>query len=192
MTEIYTTVSLGLIAAWFIALPFRPILGPAKAVPLGVAIGVLVAVFLRQSMPVLVAVSLLEPMSFGLTALAICSFLRPFMPMLRVAVWEQLALLGGLCVFYASSAGMLSVDLYRHGYDPLTVGGIAVVLSLYAALRGYLFLALVPVVAQLLWLSGIASSNYFDHLLHATMICILPISILVGFLRPLTGRREKL
>jgi hypothetical protein len=52
----------------------------------------------------------------------------------------------------------------------------------YGALTGQVFLPLVAVLGQALWLMGWGSSNWFDHVLHAVLV---PVTTVVLILRAL-------
>ena len=93
---------------------------------------------------------------------------------------ELLAFLGAYLVFLAATLGMVPVDMYRWGYAPVPVGAMVLILCGYGALTGNVFIPLVAVTGQALWVTGWGSSNWFDHVLH---VLLVPITIIVLALR---------
>jgi hypothetical protein len=96
------------------------------------------------------------------------------------ATVEILAFLAAHTAFLASAMGLWPVDLYRLGYAPRPVAAMVLAVCAYGLVSGSLFLPLVAVAGQALWLARLGSSNWFDHVLHAALV---PVALLVLVLR---------
>ena len=175
MNEIYTSISVGLILGWLSVQLLGTVLSAKRALIGGIALGLAIMLSVRGSLPVLVLVSLFEPAALGLSFLILRSLAKSFISIKKVPVWEQVLAWGMLAAYYFTSAGMTMFDPYRFGFNPLWAGSTAAALCLYAGIRGYIGFALLPVAAQFVWISGLGSSNYFDHIFSALMIVIVPL-----------------
>ncbi len=167
-------IALALVMAW---------VGFVIAGPLGVGALALAVVLLRGWLPVAGLMALLAPLGVMLPALA----LRQMAAGMGVAVIpfgsaELVVFLLAYLVFLASAMGMIRVDLYRLGYAPVPVAMMVLAFCGYGALTGQVFLPLVAVLGQALWVMGVGSSNWFDHVLHAVLV---PMTIVVLILRAL-------
>ena len=93
---------------------------------------------------------------------------------------ELLVFLMTYVVFLVAAMGAVPVDMYRWGYAPLPVAAMVLALCGYGALTGSVFIPLVAVTGQALWVMGWGSSNWFDHVLHVVLV---PITIIALALR---------
>ena len=177
MNEIYTTVSVGLLLSWLAAALLRIALPGKQASLGGLVLGLAIMLAARSTLPVLVLVSLFEPVAFGLSFLILRSLAKPFLEIKVVPAWEQVLFLGLIFGYLYLSAGVTLFDPYRLGFDPLWAGCVAGSLCLYAGMRGYIGFSLLPFAAQIIWMTGLGSSNYFDHLISALMVPILIASV---------------
>ena len=85
-------------------------------------------------------------------------------------------------VFLASAMGVLPVDLYRLGYAPGPVAAMVLAVCGYGLWSGALFLPLVAVAGQALWVAGRGSSNWFDHVLHALLLPVAGVVLILHML----------
>lgn len=167
-------IGLALVMAW---------VGFAIAGPVGggaMALGVLV---LRSWLPVAGLMALLAPLGVALPALA----LRQMAAGMGVAVIpfgsvELLVFLLAYLVFLASAMGWIRVDLYRLGYAPVPVAVMVLALCGYGVLTGQVFLPLVAVLGQALWIMGWGSSNWFDHVLHVGLVPVTIVGLILRML----------
>ncbi|MDA3856923.1 MAG: hypothetical protein PF480_01455 [Roseovarius sp.] len=174
MRAVAEWIALALVMAW---------VGFAIAGPVGVGAMALGVVLLRTWLPLAGLMALLAPLGVALPALA----LRQMAAGMGVAVIpfgsvELVVFLLTYLVFLASAMGVVRVDLYRFGYAPVPVAMMVLGLCGYGALTGQVFLPLVAVLGQALWLMGWGSSNWFDHVLHAVLV---PVTTVVLILRAL-------
>ncbi|HAW47089.1 MAG TPA: hypothetical protein DCX34_07595, partial [Roseovarius sp.] len=65
---------------------------------------------------------------------------------------------------------------YRLGYAPRPVAAMVLIVCAYGLVAGSLFLPLVAVTGQALWVARLGSSNWFDHVLHAML---MPVAVVV-------------
>lgn len=181
MISALTYASVAILLGW-IAYAVTGLLASATvALILGVVAGGLAVLLFRDTVVVRGFIALLGPIGIVLPLLA----LRHVAAGLGMAVTpfgtvELLIFVLAYMGFIATSMGVIPVDLYRLGYAPLPVGVMVLVLCLYGALTGSLFLPLLAVLAQALWVMGWGSSNWFDHVTHALLV---PIIFVVLFLR---------
>ena len=177
MNERVTSVFLAILLGWVIWGIASLMLPGIVALITGIVAGGLLVRFLRHSMALRGIIAVLDPMGVVLPILilrqvsgAIGLAFQPF------GAAELLGFLALYIPFLAASFGVLPVDLYRFGYRPLPVALIVLALCLSAALTGHWIIALIAVAGQALWVFKIGSSNYFDHVLHATLV---PLTIVV-------------
>lgn len=150
-------LSLGLSAPWSIVA--------------GLAVGAICAFGLRETLALRGIVAVLGPIGVVIPLLA----LRQMAGVLGVPVHpfgtlELLVFLAAYLVFLAAAMGALPAEIYRLGYAPLWVAGIVLAICAYGLWQGSVFLPALAVSAQLLWVLGWGSSNYFDHILHVGLI----------------------
>ena len=172
MRAVAEWIALALVMAW---------VGFAIVGPVGAGAIALVVLLLRGWLPVAGLMALLAPLGVMLPALA----LRQIAEGMGLAVtpfgsFELTVFLLAYLVFLASAMGVVSVDLYRLGYAPVPVAVMVLALCGYGVLTGQVFLPLVAVLGQALWVIGWGSSNWFDHVLHAVLV---PVTIVVLLLR---------
>lgn len=150
----------------------------------GYCVGLLIVFAFSSSSPILMATAVLSPVGVLLPAGALVMSTRrlgfetkPF------SVAELAVCFLAFLIYILMSLGfVVNVDPYRLGYTGLGAGGVAVVLAAVAIWRNYLVLLGAIVLAQLLWVFEIGSTNFFDHLGHFLWIVILPIILLARLL----------
>ncbi|WP_324751924.1 hypothetical protein [Roseovarius sp. Pro17] len=143
---------------------------PQMAVPLGLIFGLGCAFLLRDTVPLRGIVALLGPVGAVLPFI----ILRQMTAHLGVPVQpfgsvELLVFLVLYTAFLASAAGVMPVDVYRLGYAPIPVALMVLTLCAYGFAQGMVFVPLLAVTGQAMWLAGWGSSNYFDHVLHPAL-----------------------
>jgi len=154
--------------------------GPAGASVAGGAAAALV-LGLRRSVPVAGAMALLSPVGVMLPALALRDAGAAWgLPVTPFGTVELMVFLAASTGFLASAMGLLPVDIYRQGYAPRPVAAMVLMVCAYGLVTSSLFLPLVAVAGQALWVARLGSSNWFDHVLHAML---LPVVVVALFLR---------
>lgn len=177
MSARLTDASLALILAWLSWGVMSFFAGPFIGVPIGLVSGVAAVFYLRSSMALRGLVAVLEPMGIVLPILILRQMLGaigvPFEPFGGLELFLFLLL---YIPFLACAFDLLPFDPYRLGYRALPVAGVALVICLLALLSGQWVLALIAVAGQGLWVFRLGSSNYFDHILHVTLV---PVAVVV-------------
>lgn len=140
-------------------------------VPLALAVGFGAALVLRDSVALRGIVALLGPVGVVLPFI----ILRQMSAHLGAAVQpfgtvELLIFAAFYIAFLASAAGVIPVDVYRLGYAPIPVALIVLALCAFGFAQGMVFVPLLAVAGQMMWVIGWGSSNYFDHLLHPVLV----------------------
>ncbi|MEM9911777.1 MAG: hypothetical protein AAF922_13430 [Pseudomonadota bacterium] len=183
MTQVGASLALGICASWlgFVVAGF--VLPSFSAALIGGAFGVTLAWPLRQRLLSTGAVAIFAPFGVMLPALA----LRHLAVSLGVDVpgfssLELFAFLMAYILFLMAAFGLLPVDFYRLGYSAKIVGLMTLALCLYALASGNWFLALVAVGGQAVWAVGWSSSNWFDTVLHVTLVPAAFITLLMRLL----------
>ena len=160
--------------------------GSVTAPPVAIAVALGMAglvLFARGWLPVAAAMALLSPLGVMLPALALRHVAAGWgVPVATFGTVELVLFLLAYLVFLASAMGVVPVDLYRLGYAPVPVAVMVLAICAYGLWSGSLFLPLVAVLGQALWVMGWGSSNWFDHVLHAVLV---PVVIVVLVLRAL-------
>jgi len=152
---------------------------PTSASMAGAAVAALVLV-LRRSVPVTGAMALLEPVGVMLPALALRDMAAAWgMPVVPFGTVELSLFLAAYTAFLVSATGLLPIDLYRLGYAPKPVAAMVLVACAYGLASGSLFLPLVAVAGQALWVAGLGSSNWFDHVLHALLVPVVVVTLIL-------------
>lgn len=151
------------------------------SVPLGLAVGLGAALLLRDSVALRGVVALLGPVGVVLPFI----ILRQMSAHLGVAVQPfgtvELLIFAALYIaFLASAAGVIPVDVYRLGYAPIPVALIVLALCTFGFAQGMVFVPMLAVAGQFMWVMGWGSSNYFDHVLHPVLV---PAMLLVLVMR---------
>lgn len=181
MTGALSVIWLGALIGWLAWLVLGLGMQAQLAVPLGLGAGLILALVLRDTLPLRGAVALLGPVGAVL----------PFVILRQMAAHSgasvepfgsvELTVFAALYIaFLASAAGALPVDIYRLGYAPIPVAVIALALCAYGLGQGMVFVPLLAVTAQAMWVMGWGSSNYFDHVLHPVLV---PAAVIVLVLR---------
>ncbi|MDZ7711191.1 MAG: hypothetical protein U5K36_14905 [Roseovarius sp.] len=153
--------------------------GPVMASAAGGAVAALV-LLLRHSMPVAGAMALLSPIGVMLPALALRHAATVWgVPVAPFGTVELLVFLAAYAVFLAAAMGLVPVDLYRLGYAPAPVAAMVLAVCAYGLWSGALFLPLVAVAGQALWVAGLGSSNWFDHILHAVLLPAVLVTLIL-------------
>lgn len=182
MTGIITNIFIAVLACWAIAGLAGYMVSVTWAMGLGAAVALTALVFARNPVSRGI-VALLDPLGIVLPLLA----LRHIGGWLGVEVYdfstgELILFLTAYILFLAASTGKLPFDPYRLGYAPLPVALLTLSLCAIGAAQGSLFLPVLAVLAQLLWLLRWGSSNYFDHILHAALVPIVVIDLIGRFI----------
>ena len=176
MTGHVTSIFTGIILGW-VGFALSGLIVPLPlAILAGVGVGTASVTQLRHTVAVKTFIALMGPVGVVLPLLA----LRHVAAQLGLEIQafttaELMVFLLAFTAFLAASLGYLPVDMYRLGYAPLPVGIMALGLCAYGAMTGNIFIPMVAVAGQGLWLKGWGSSNWFDHVLHAAL---LPIALL--------------
>lgn len=177
MTGILEWAGLAVVLGWMGFALTNLATGPEVALAVGLTFAGLILSF-RHSLPVAGAMALLSPLGLMLPALALRDIAGSFGLLIRpFHSLELLAILLAYLVFLASAMGVLRTDLYRLGYAPLPVGAMVLALCAYGLISGGIFLPCVAVLAQAAWVLRWGSSNWFDHMLHATLVPVLVIAL---------------
>lgn len=175
------SVFLGIILAWILwGVASFFVSAPLSLIIAAIA-GAAVLIFLRDSIVVSGLMALLEPIGIILPLLIfrqVAGTLGWELP--AFSTLELVLFLFAYVVFLATAFGIIPVDAYRWGYAPMPVAAIVLLLCLYGFLSGNWFVPLAAVLAQGLWVAGVGSSNYFDHILH---VALVPAVIVVLILR---------
>ncbi|MFX0546301.1 hypothetical protein ACEWPL_012230 [Roseovarius sp. S1116L3] len=171
MTGALTILWLASLVGWLAWLILGIGMQAQIAVPLGLVIGLAAALLLRDTLPLRGIVALLGPVGAVLPFL----ILRQMAGDMGVAVqpFGSIELLLFLCVyvaFLATAMGALPIDLYRLGYAPIPVAIMVLALCAYGLGQGMVFVPLLAVTAQAMWVMGWGSSNYLDHVLHPALV----------------------
>jgi len=152
---------------------------PLVASTTGGAFAALVLV-LRHSLPVAGAMALLSPIGVMLPALALRHAAAAWgVPVAPFGTAELLLFLVVYAAFLASATGLVPVDLYRLGYAPAPVAAMVLAVCACGLWSGTLFLPLVAVAGQALWVAGLGSSNWFDHILHAVRVPVVLVALIL-------------
>ncbi|WP_299848027.1 hypothetical protein [uncultured Roseovarius sp.] len=174
MIGVLTYASVAILLGW-VVYALTGLFATAKvALIAGGVIGALSVILFRDTIVVRGFVAVLGPIGIMLPLLA----LRHAAAGAGVAIpsfgtVELLLFLLGYMVFLATAMGVIPVDLYRFGYAPVSVAIMVLALCGYGALTGNVFIPLVAVLGQALWVMGWGSSNWFDHVTHALLVPIL-------------------
>ncbi len=152
--------------------------GPLGASAAGAAVAALVLAR-RGGLVVSGAMALLSPVGVMLPALALRHMAAAWgLPVAPFATAELLIFLAAYGLFLASAMGLVPVDLYRLGYAPVPVAAMVLAVCGYGLWSGALFLPLVAVAGQALWVAGLGSSNWFDHVLHAMLVPVVVVALI--------------
>lgn len=179
MTQIGASIAFGICAAW-VGFALAGLVVPVLPASLfGGALGLALAWPFRRNIVSTGAIAIFAPFGVMLPALALHHIAislgldAPVFSSIEIAVF-----LLAYILFLVAAFGLLSVDLYRLGYSPRVVGVMTLAVCLYAVATGNWLLALVAVSGQAIWAAGWSSSNWFDTVLHVTLVPIAAITLL--------------
>jgi len=154
-------------------------IGSAGASAAGGTVAALVPL-LRRSIPVAGAMALLSPVGVMLPALALRDMAAAWgLPVMPFGTFEISVFLAAYAAFIASAMGLVPVDLYRLGYAPGAVAAMVLMVCAYGLAAGSLFLPLVAVAGQALWVARLGSSNWLDHVLHAALVPVAVVTLVL-------------
>lgn len=150
------------------------------SVPLGLAVGLGVALVLRDSVALRGIVALLGPVGVVLPFLILRQMSAHFGVAVQPFGAVELLVFAALYIaFLASAAGVIPVDVYRLGYAPIPVAVIVLALCSYGFAQGMVFVPLLAVAGQMMWVAGWGSSNYFDHVLHPVLVPVIAVVLVM-------------
>lgn len=160
-------------------------LGLGLPAPLGMAVGLALGAAcawgLQSTLAVGGVMAVLEPIAVILPLLVLRQMAAALgAPVQPFETAHLLVFLLAYLLFLAVAAGALPGQVYRLGYAPIPVAMIVLALCAYGLWQGMVFVPLIAVLGQALWVMGWGSSNYFDHILH---VGLLPVVIVVLVLR---------
>lgn len=179
MTGWLTNLFMGVLYAWAVA----GVAGFLLPIPVALGLGAMVGAVLGLAWP-------RNPLSRGLVALLDpVGLVLPLLALRQMAGWagaeiqpfhstELAVFLLAYLLFLVAATGKIRFDPYRLGYAPLPAGVMALALCAVGALQGSLFLPVLAVAAQLLWVLRLGSSNYLDHILHAILVPVVALELL--------------
>lgn len=180
MTGLLTSVSLAVLLGWTVFALSGIVLPTLLAAYVGTIVGLALVLIFRTTIGLNGLVAVLEPIGIILPLLA----LRHVAGSLGLSVGtfsavELLAFLILYVAFLATAFGVIPLEPYRLGYAPVPVAVMVLALCAYGALTGNIFVPLVAVLGQFLWIMGWGSSNWFDHVLHVMLVPVVLV-VLVG------------
>ncbi|MFD0860350.1 hypothetical protein [Roseovarius aquimarinus] len=180
MTGALTLIWLASLTGWLAWLILGLGMQAQIAVPLGLALGLVAAILLRDTLPLRGAVALLGPIGAVLPFVILRQMAGDLgLPIAPFGSLELLVFLGLYTAFLASAAGALPVDLYRLGYAPIPVAAFVLALCAHGLAQGMVFVPLLAVTGQAMWVMGWGSSNYFDHILHPALVPAVALVLLL-------------
>ncbi|MCZ4352291.1 hypothetical protein O4H61_07150 [Roseovarius aestuarii] len=181
MTGVVSTIWLAVLLGWVAWGALSLGLSLPISLALGLGFGVIGAVGLQSTLPVGALMAVLDPIAVVLPLLALRHMAATLgMPVQPFGTGPLLVFLLLYLTFLATAIGILPWEIYRLGYAPLPVALIALTLCAVGMWQGALFVPVVAIAGQFLWVLGWGSSNYFDHILHAALV---PVVIVVLLLR---------
>ncbi len=183
MKSLVASVTIAIVTGWLGLVLGRLILPLPLAIIAGIALGVLSVTWLRHGLALKSCTGLMEPMGIVLPVLA----LRHVAQLLgfdtgMFATAELVLFVLAYMAFLATTFGYLRGDAYRLGYAPLPVGIMVLGVCVYGAMREDITLPLIAVLAQLFWIRGWGSSNWFDHVLHVALLPLVILQLGVRFM----------
>lgn len=179
MSAIYELICAAILLGWCASRLLMLALPDRRAVWVGYGGAGMIILFAHHTMPLGFFVALFAPFGVLLPALALQNSARVFgFNASRYRRRDIIVFLAIYLAFLAASAGVVDWHPYSYGYDAFGAAVVALVLAVFALWRGYVVVLAVVVTAQILWLAGIGSSNFFDQISHVLLIFVLPISAL--------------
>ncbi len=181
MSALASTVWLALLLGWMAWGALSLGLEMPVSLVLGLALGVVCAALFRDTLVLRGLIAVLAPVGIVMPLL----ILRQMAGHLGAPVQPFGGVQIGLFVlfyatFLAAAAGAIPVDLYRLGFAPWPVAIMVLALCALGLVQGSLFVPVLAVAAQAIWVIGWGSSNWFDQVLHPMLI---PAAIIVLVLR---------
>ncbi len=175
-----TYASVAVLLGW-VAYALAGLVAPVNvALIAGALIGVLAVLVFRDTVAIRGFVAVLGPIGIVLPLLALRHAAAGMgVPVAPFGTMELLVFVVLYMGFIASSMGVIPVDLYRHGYAPIPVAVMVLALCAYGAMTGTLFIPLLAVLTQALWVMGWGSSNWFDHVTHALLVPIIFVVLIL-------------
>lgn len=93
-----------------------------------------------------------------------------------IPAWDKLGWAGAMIFVILGSLGAIKLFPYGWFYSGLGPLIIAVLVGLWAVLRRQAHILIAVLVAQVFWLTGIGSSNFYDQITHFILVPALVIS----------------
>ncbi len=179
MSALLTSAGLAVILGWIAFALGGLALSPPLAAALGAALGLGAVLLFHGSLALGAVIAVLAPFGVMLPALALRhAGAKLGLPVQPFSTTELLIFLALYTAFLATATGAIPVDLYRLGYAPVPVALMVLALCVCGALTGSLFVPLVAVLAQVVWVLGWGSSNWFDEVTHAALVPVLVIVLI--------------
>ncbi|MFK7939708.1 MAG: hypothetical protein AB8B82_10030 [Roseovarius sp.] len=178
MTLKYNDIALGTVLGWMVWYVLSAGVAMPVSLIIAMVVGGLTMRFARHTLPVRGVMAVLDPIGIVLPILILWQVLGALgLPLAPFSALELIIFVIVYAAFLATAFGVIPVDLYRYGYHALPVAGIALVLCLYAVITGTWIVAVIAVAGQAMWVFKQGSSNYFDHILHATLVPVAVIAL---------------
>ncbi|UXX84628.1 hypothetical protein [Roseovarius pelagicus] len=179
MSAALSSVALGILITWAVCMISGLVMGTPVSLMLGAVVGIAAVTLFQNSLVSGALLALLAPFGILLPALALRHMGAQLgLPVQPFATAELVVILLVYVGFLAAAMGVIPVDIYRLGYAPIPVAIMVLVICAYGAASGSVFLPLVAVLGQGVWVMGWGSSNWFDEVTHATLVPILVIVLL--------------
>lgn len=174
-----TLLWLAILIGWIAFGLIDEIAPPLVAAGLAAVAGALVVHLYRDTALLRGVVAVFGPIAVVLPMLALREVAKSMgLPVQSFGTAPLVVFLIAYVVFLIASAGVLPFDPYRLGYSPGPVAVMVLAICAWGAIQGNLFLPLLAVLAQALWLAGRGSSNWFDHMLHVLLVPIVVVALL--------------
>ena len=179
MTAGLTSVFLAILLGW-LAWGAASLVAPAPlSILAGAGAGLLAVLLARDTLALNGLVALLEPIGVVLPLLVLRQVAGAMgWPLPAFSSPELLIFLMLYIGFLSASMGVLPFDPYRLGYAPLPVGAMVLALCLYGLATGNWAIPVIAVAGQALWVAGIGSSNWFDHVLHVLLVPVVAVVLI--------------
>lgn len=180
MTGMLTSLWLAVLLGWAGYCLLGTVIPAPLAAGLGGLAGVLAVLAFRDTVALRAMVAVLGPVGVVLPLLALRHVAGGLgLPVQGFPIAGLVAFLLAYLLFLAASMGVVPVDPYRLGYAPLPVAVMVLAVCALGAVQGNVFLPLLAVLAQGLWVAGWGSSNWFDHVLHVALVPVVAV-VLIG------------
>ena len=178
-------IGLVLVSLWIVFRMLRLVALRENAGPIAFSI-ILIAFAAWPGNPVFAGLTaLFAPFGVLLPALCARSMARSLGLRVMPFHWTDLFLflvLHGILI--SASSGLLPSDIYAYGYAPVGAMALALITCIWGFLRENLFMPGVALIATLLWVADIGSSNAFDNFAHLTLWPLALIALPRAILRP--------